>query len=91
MVLWVLCYSELPLSNFILFIWFFMDTPPAHGISQARGQIRAAAAIYTTGTAIPDPSHIFNLCCGLQPRQTLNTLNEARDQTCIFTETMGGT
>ena len=34
----------------------------AYGSSQARGQIRAAAAVvYTTAIAMPDPSCICNL------------------------------
>ena len=43
------------------FTFFFLcrATPVACGISQARGQIRAAAAAYTTATAMRDPSFFF--------------------------------
>ena len=44
----------------------------AYGSSWARGWIGAAAAAYTTAT--PDQSHLFDLCCGLWPRQILNPL-----------------
>ena len=42
---------------------------------------------YTTATAMPDPSHICNLGSSLWQHQILNPLSEARDQTCILTET----
>ena len=44
-----------------------MATPGAHGRSQARGQIGAAAEAYATATATAtrDPSWIYNLCCSL--------------------------
>ena len=37
---------------------------------------------YTTGTAMPDPSHIYNLHHSSRQRQILNPLSEARDRTC---------
>ena len=43
----------------------------AYGISQARNQIGAVAEAYTTATAMPDPSHICNLCCSLKQHQSL--------------------
>ena len=45
---------------------------------------------YTTATAMPDLSHIFNLCHILQQRQILNPLSEAVDPTCILMDTMSG-
>ena len=62
----------------------------AHGSSHVRGQIRATAVAYIPDTATWDPSHIWNLCRGLQQRQILNPLSEARDQTRILTDTMSG-
>ena len=50
----------------------FTATPVAYGSSQARGQIRAAAATYAT-------------TCG--KCQILNPLSEARDKNPILTET----
>ena len=49
----------------------FRATPEAYEISQAKGQIRAASATYTSATATPDPY----------------PLSEARDQTCILMNT----
>ena len=45
---------------------------------------------YTTATAMPDPSHTCHLHGSLGQRQSLNPLSEARDRTCILTETMLG-
>ena len=45
---------------------------------------------YTTATAALDWSHICKLCHGLWQQQTLNSLNEARDRTCILTKTVLG-
>ena len=43
---------------------------------------------YTTATATPDPSYICNLYCSLRQHQILNPLIEARDQSCILTDTI---
>ena len=41
--------------------FLFRTTLAAYGSSQARGQIRAAAEVYSSATASPDPSHVFDL------------------------------
>ena len=63
-----------------------------YGSVRARGQIRAAAAVaaYTTATAMPDLSHACDLHHSLWQCQILNPLSEARDETCMLTETMLG-
>ena len=38
----------------------------------------------TTATAMPDPSHIFDLHHSLQQRRILNPLSRARDGTCVL-------
>ena len=43
---------------------------------------------YTTATATPDLSHIYDLYHSLQQCQILNLLSEARDRTRILTDTM---
>ena len=73
----------------LLFLFFFRATPAAYGNSQARGQIRAAAA-YTTATAKPDLSHTCDLYHRLWQHWILNPLSEARDQTLILTYAMSG-
>ena len=42
---------------------------------------------YTTATAMPDPSHIRNLCHSSQQCQILNPLREARDGTHVLMDT----
>ena len=43
---------------------------------------------YTTAIATLDLSHICDLCCSLWQHQILNPLSEARDQACIFMDTI---
>ena len=76
-----------PLSRFLVF-FFLTAAPAAHGSSQARGWIRAAAEAYTTATTTQNPSLICDLRRSLHQHWILNSLSEARDQTCILTETM---
>ena len=67
--------------------FLFRAEPVAYGSSQPMGQIRLAAAVYTTATAMLDPSHICDPGCGLQQHQILSSLSEARDRTCILMDT----
>jgi len=69
-----------------------MATLVVYGGSQARGQIGARAAVptYATVTETWDLSQICDLHHGLWQHQVLDPLSEARDQTCILTETMLG-
>ena len=46
---------------FVFLFCLFRAAPAAHGGSQARGLIGPVVPAYTTATATPDPSHIFNL------------------------------
>ena len=71
---------------FLFFSRLFRAMPVAYGSSQAMGQIRVAAASYTTATAIamPDPSQICDLHHSLWQHRILNLLSEARDWTLIL-------
>ena len=69
---------------FHIVYFLFKATPVAYGSSQARSRIGAAAVVYTTGEAIPDPSRICNLRRSLWKGWILNPLNEARYGTCIL-------
>ena len=42
---------------------------------------------YLTATAMPDLRHICELCHSSRQHQILNPLSEAKDQTCILTDT----
>ena len=66
------------------FFFLFTTTPAAYGSFPTSRQIGAAAEAYAT--ALPDPSHICDLCRSLQQCQILNPLSEARDRTHISTE-----
>ena len=66
---------------FFFFFFFFLSIPTGYWMFQARGQIGAAAAAYTTATARPDPGHLWQ-------RQIINQLSKARDQTRILLDTM---
>jgi len=48
------------------------------------------AYVIATATATPDPSHICDLHCSLYQSQILNPLSEARNRTCLLTDTMLG-
>ena len=58
----------------------FMAVLVAHGSSQPRDWIGAAAVAYTTAMATLDLSHICNLCCSLRQHWILNPLSQARSQ-----------
>ena len=74
--------------DFGIFFFLFVATPTAYVSSQARGQIRLPA--YTTATATPDLSCVYNLHRSSWQWGILNPLSEAEDQTCILTETVTG-
>ena len=67
-----------------------MAAPVAYGSAQARDGIGAAAEASATAETREDPSCICDLHHSLKQHQILNHLSEARDQTCIFTDTMLG-
>ena len=94
------CHQELSLQifgksdvsfhgHFILFYficilgphWWHMEVPRP-GV---KSELRMLA--YPTATATPDPSHVCDLHRSSWQCQILNPLREARDQTCILTET----
>jgi len=76
------------LTYSVLF-FLFRATLAAHGSSQARDQTGAAGTDLSHSHVKTGSRHICYLCCSsLQQHQIPNPLGEARDQTCIFTDTM---
>ena len=68
-----------------------MATPATYASSQARGQIGAAAEVYTTVTAPRSPSPICDLHHSLRQHWILNPVwSAARDRIHILTETTVG-
>ena len=49
--------------------------------------VKLELQLLATATAMPDPSHIFDLCCSSQQHWILNLLSKARDQTRILMDT----
>ena len=74
----------------IFFFFLFTVTPVAHGSSQARGWIGAAAEAYATDTLKPDPDCMCDLHHNLQQQQVFNPLKKARVQNHILRETTLG-
>ena len=68
----------------MIFFCVFRAASAAYGGSQARGQIRAIAAGYTTAPAMPDLSCICDLHHRSRQHPILNQLSKGRDWTCIF-------
>jgi len=66
-----------------LFFWFFIFgvTPAAYGSSQARGQIRAAAAKLCQSHSNTGSEYICDLHHSSWQCQIFNTLSKTRDQT----------
>ena len=79
---------EFPNLFFIFYFFLFMAAPATYRSSWVRGQIRAAASAYITATW--DLSWVCDLLHSSEQRQILNPPSKARDQTCIFTDTMLG-
>jgi len=57
-------------------------------IPRPGAELKLQLQAYTTVTAIPDPSHICDLCHSLGQHWILNPLSKARDKTCILVNTI---
>ena len=65
----------------------FRATLGAYGSSQASGCIRAATTSLRHSHTMQDLSHVCNLYHSSWQHQILNPLSEARDVTCVLTDT----
>ena len=75
----------------ISFSFFFLGPHQQHTeVPRVGVEYELQLPAYATATATQDLSCICNLCHSLQQGQTLNPLSEARDGTCILTDTMSG-
>ena len=90
LVWWVLGYALFysPSDHF----FFFHFIPAVKHMEVPRLGIKSELQLqaYVTDTVMPDPSHVCDLCHSLWQHEILNPLTEARDQICIFTDTMLG-
>ena len=74
-------------SFYFIFCLFLGPHPTAHGSSQARGRIRAAAAGLHHSNSNTRSKHICDLHCNSWQHQILNPLRETRDQTHVLMDT----
>ena len=72
-----------------LFFFFFLH-PHLQHMRVPRLGVKSELQLLATATATQDPSHVCNLRCSLWQCQILTSLSEARDQTCMLTETVSG-
>ena len=77
--------------GFFVCLFFFLRPHLWHmEVPGARAQIRAAAEVYATAMAAPDPSCICKLCCSLRQQLIFNPLREIGDWNLILMETISG-
>ena len=73
---------------FVVIFFFFKGHRCGHmKISRLGVKSELQLLAYATATAMPDLSYVCYLYHSLHPRQILNSLREARDQTCILMDT----
>ena len=85
-------YSPLPsflpssLPSFFFFLPSFLSLPyPQYmEIPRLGVELEFQLPVYTTTTAMPDASRVFDLYHSSWQRQILNPLSKARDRTCIL-------
>ena len=93
----VSCVLELSAGQYLFFqrvsqlrqdFFFFFFTYLQHmEVLRLRGELEVQPLAYTTATAMPDLSHIQDLCHNLWQCQIVNPLSEARHQTHILMDT----
>ena len=71
-------------SDCIFFLFLFMVAPAAYRSSRLEVKSELQLQAYATAIATRDPSHICDLSHSLWQQQILNSLSQARDQTCIL-------
>ena len=67
-----------------------MAMPMAYGSPKLEVESELQLQACATATATPDLNHIWDLHHSILQHQILNPLSEARDRTCILTDTMSG-
>ena len=83
------CFFSESIITWGLHFFFFFKWPHLRHIEVPGLGVESETQLpaYTTATATPDLSHIFDLSHSLWQCRILNPLSEARDQTCILMET----
>ena len=88
-LLFVFCFLFFFFFCFVFFFFLLFSRPHPWNMEVPRLGVESELKLpaYTTATAMQDLSHIYNLHGRSWQHQILNPLIEARDQTCILTET----
>ena len=78
------------LLTYLVVVVVFLGLNPWHmEVPRLGVQWELQLPAYATGTAVPDPSHIFDLHGSSQQHEILNPQSEARDQTHILVDISG--
>ena len=80
-------FSKTMTISFFFFLVFLGLHPQQMEVPRLGVKLKLQLLAYTTATAIPDLSCVCNLCHSSQQHQVLNSLSEARDQTCVLMDT----
>ena len=71
-------------SLFFVYLFFFFLGPQHMEVPRLGVWLQLRLLVYTTATARPDPSHVFDLHHSSWQRCILDPLSKARDRTCIL-------
>ena len=83
----IFVYGVRECFNFI-YLFFFLGLHLQHmEFPQLGVELELQLPAYTTATAMPDPSHICDLCSSLWQHQILNPGSKTRDWTCTLMDT----
>ena len=80
-------YIEVQICFLFCFVFLFRAVAVAHGSSSLGLKSELQLLAYTTTTAMPDPSYIWDLPHSSWQPGILNVLSKARDQTCVLMDT----
>ena len=83
------CVMVVILANrFLVFVFVSLGSHLQYmEVPRLRVELELQLPAYTTATATPDPSHVWDLHHSSQQHQILNPLSRARDQTHILMDT----
>ena len=76
------------MAKYFFFFFVFLGLHPWHmEVPRLGAKLELQLPAFATATAMPDPSHAYNLHHSSWQHQILHLLSEARDRTCILTAT----
>ena len=75
-------------SLIFFFFLFFLEPHPQHmKVPRLGDELELQPLAYTTATAMPDPSLVFDLRHSSEQCWIFNPLREARDRSCVLMDT----